>query len=457
MVAIFLAAFTHYNVAESQNTLSRFVAVESLVVRGVSHIDDSAYGPAWTETVRTNGETMELHRLNDMAYNKRDGHFYSSKPPVLTLMLAAVLWPVRGWVAGLEFSPRGMQQVVFFMTWVVVGWFTALSFGVFRRKVGEALGGIEGDVLTALTLGGTLFVTYSVTMNHHTLTAGLALMSLFLLGMVDIKDAPKQTVSAGPVLLAGFLMGLASVIDIGPGVAFVIAIGLYMVLRRRSWRALLLFALGSIPPLAVHCAVQYGIWGTVLPVQMIGATRSFPGNYWSHPGPPDSWHLSRSYYWLLTLMSGRGLLVLSPILLVGVAALADDVARSLRQGRTGPGWLGLAKAGGAAASEGYAALSVLFAIVFLVLYTSFSAPTNFNGSCYGMRYYIGFMPVLAFYAARGFVRWKDSKRFRVRFYALGLISMFFALAGMEHPWLLMENNLNPVVQVLMLALRGFSA
>jgi hypothetical protein len=84
------------------------------------------------------------------------------------------------------------------------------------------------------------------------------------------------------------------------------------------------------------------------------------------------------------------------------------------------------------------------------------APTNFNGSCYGMRYYIGFMPVLAFYAARGYARWRGEERFQRQFWALAVASMLFALIGMQEPWQLMENNSNPAVQVLMSLLRGFS-
>jgi hypothetical protein len=259
------------------------------------------------------------------------------------------------------------------------------------------------------------------------------------------------------VVIAGFLMGLASVIDIGPGVAFSVGFALYILLYLRSIRMLLLFGLGALPPLALHCLVQYTLWGSVLPVQMLKgtATKDYAGSYWDAKLAPDCWRIPRSYYWLLTLFSGRGLFVLSPILLVGSAALAGDIGRSVRRAQQTPGWRGAVKAAGAAAAPGYAACSVLFGIIFYLVYTSFLTPTNFNGSCFGMRYYVGFMPILAFYAARGYARWQDSERFRRMFFVLGIASLMFALIGMQRPWQLMENISNPAVRVVMTVLRGF--
>ena len=101
------------------------------------------------------------------------------------------------------------------------------------------------------------------------------------------------------------------------------------------------------------------------------------------------------------------------------------------------------------------ALSVLFGIAFIFAYHWFVAPTNFCGSCFGFRWYIGFTPLLAFYAARGYSAWKGNGRFRVLFYALGLISVTYALIGMRAPWMLMEGNPHPAVRFLVLTVRGF--
>ncbi len=440
-VLIFLFIFTHRRIY-GQNDLSRFVAVESLLLRGTFHID----GSPWTKRMEERGG-REVHELHDMVYNQRDGHFYSSKPPVYTMILAGVLWPLKKLGAVFPALEPWPAVPVFLLTWLVVGGMSACGFYCLRRKAGEWLQQREADLVTVLTLGGTLFLTYSVTMNHHTFTAALVLMSFFLLGMAEAAPVVKD----GRAAAAGFLMALASVVDIGHGVAFSIAFGLYILFYLRSWRTLIFFGLGALAPLCLHCVVQYRIWGSVLPVQLISGTKDYAGTYWQSQLEPDIWQIPRYYYWLLTLFSMRGLFVLSPILLIGAAGLIGDIvkwARAAGQDKEG------GESGRAVRGAGYVAGSVMFGIAFLFAYFWFVAPTNFCGSCFGFRWYIGFMPLLAFYAAREYARHRESPGFRKLFYVLGAISVAFALVGMQQPWQLMEYNAHPAVQMLTF-LRGF--
>jgi hypothetical protein len=436
LTMLFLFAFTHPRI-QGQNDWSRFVAVESLLRDGTLNIDK------WLERQPNHGKSADgVYLLNDMVINRVDGHFYSSKPPVYTLILAGVMFPFKALGADPNVARLGLSPApaVFVLTWLVVGAASACAFYFFRRKVGECLGGGEADMVTVLTLGGTLFLSYSVTMNHHTFTAALVLISFFLLGMAEASPRVKD----GGAAAAGFLMGLAAVVDIGTGVAFAIGFGLYIIFYLRSLRTLIVFGFWSIGPLATHCIVQYMTFHSILPVQLIRGTKDYAGSYWSHKVGPDTWQIPRSYYWLLTLFSARGLFVLSPILLVGAAALAGDVRQGLR----------LWGADRAQAGRGYVALAVLFGILFLFVYYAFKAPTNFCGSCFGFRWYIGFTPLLAFYAARGYVWCRAKPGRRKVFHVLGAISVIYALIGMQAPWLLMESNPLPPVRVLML-LRGF--
>jgi len=428
LVMLFLFIFTHRGML-GQNDLSRFVAVDSLANRGVLYVDDSP----WAK-MRETRDGRQFYMLNDMVYAAP--HFYSSKPPVLTIILAGVLKVFQAIGAEFRFHPAyRAAKPAFLLTWLVIGSTSALAFYAFRRKVGEAVGAAEADLVTVLTLGGTLFLSYSTTMNHHTFTAALVLLSFFQLGMAE----GTRAVPSGRAALAGFLMGLAAVVDIGPGFIFSVAFGLYVLCYLRSWRVLLWFVLASVPPLALHCAVQYETFGTILPVQMLGGVMDYEGSYWHAPIGPDAWEIPRYKYWLLTLFSARGLFVLSPILLVGAAGLARAVREAARPQRAG---------------HGYVALTVLFGMAFLFVYYSFIAGTSFGGACFGMRWYIGFVPLLSFYAARDYGASRGSHRFRSVFYLLGVISVMYALVGMQHPWLLMENNPHPAVQALML-LRGF--
>ncbi len=240
-------------------------------------------------------------------------------------------------------------------------------------------------------------------------------------------------------------MGLATVVDVGPGFIFSVFFALYIIFYLHSLFGLACFGLASLPPLGLHCLVQYETFGTILPVQMLAGAKDYAGSYWHAPLEPDSWVIPRARYWLLTLASMRGLFILSPILLVGLAGLIDQIGEQTPGEPAAPG---------RAPRPAYGALTVLAAVAFLFVYYSFIAETNFCGSCFGMRWYIGFMPLLAFYAARHYALRRGEPRFRKVFYLLGLISVAYALIGMQAPWVLMEENPHPAVQCLRI-LRGF--
>ncbi|NLW51697.1 MAG: flippase-like domain-containing protein [Candidatus Brocadiaceae bacterium] len=441
---IVLVLFTDGQV-DGQNELSRMAAVDSLASRGVWHLNESRYAQTIVER-----EGRQSRYLIDMVYNRRDGRFYSSKPPVLTLLLAAVPAGLHALGARFTFTEPSNGLAVFLLTFLAMGLPSAWAFYALRRKAGGLLESPAGaDVAALLAFGGTLFFTYSTAINHHTPTAAAILAAFFLLGMAE----GRPVVPAGRASAAGFLMGLAAVIDVGHGFIFSVMFGLYILFCLRSWRTAVFYGLGALPPLALHCAIQYSLWGSILPVQMLHGTKDYPFSYWTHRTESDAWHIPRSDYWLLTLFSMRGLFVLSPILLFGAAGLAAelrDAARASRRGKTGGR---LARPSGEAL-RGYAALSVLIGMLFLVWYSGFRTPTNFAGAAFGFRYYIGFTPLLAWYAVRAYGRWADSPRFRVIFYALGAWSLFYACLGTRFTWVLMEAVPHPAVRML-LPLRGF--
>ena len=427
-VACLLLPFTH-RMVESQNDLSRLVGVESLALRGHFYVDDS---PEAQRIIEVDGH--RFHALIDMAYNKRDGHFYSSKPPVLTLLLAAPVAGLHALGVPVSFTGAGSALALVLLTWAFIGLASAAAFYAFRLQ-GRRAGG-------AADPGGPAYALHPrrdavpVLLRHCE------------------PPCPSRRRHPGRLLPDGH--GRREPPGAGrprrPGrVPHGAGHGDRRRLRHRLRRSPSASTSSStcVPgarwsssgsaaprcwPRTARC--RYSIWGSFLPVQMIAGTRDYAFNYWQHPLGVDAVQIPRSTYWLLTLFSMRGLFVLSPILLVGAAGLGADVAEGARAGR------------------GYVALSVLFGIVFLVLYVGFLTPTNFGGDCFGMRYYVGLMPLLAFYALRAWSRWNTSRAFRVIFYALGVISLLYAVLGMSYTWSPMDELTHPLVRLL-LPLRGY--
>jgi len=424
-VLAFLALVTHPRIL-GHNDGSRFWAVESLALHGTIDLPETS--PARRIVEREGSPT---YYLCDMV--RINGKYYGSKPPVLTVALAG-LAIFLGWIgapfpAGATGGPH-----IYLLTLLSVGVLTTGAFYAFRRRTGRSLPPLQADLVTLAALGGTLFLTYSGTMNHHTIGATLILLAFLLLGM----DEAAERVSKWRLAMAGFCMATTTVIDCGPGFIFSITFAGYILWRHRSIRALLFYALGGLAPLLLHCIVQYRTFGTILPVQFIEGANDYPLNYWRHREGADAFSVPRARYWLLTLFSMRGPLLLSPVLLVGLAALARDLTgwRRNESGRTA------------------AALSVAGGVVFLVLYYGFAGGTNFGGACYGFRWYIGFTPLLALYAVRGYELWHESRRFRWEFAALAAFSLLYAFIGMARPWVQMELQPAAAVQALKF-LRGF--
>lgn len=430
-VLVFLFVFTHRGV-QSQNDLSRFVAIDSLINRGTWQLN----GSKWAQ-MKQERDGSEYMMMTDIALHP-NGHFYSSKPPVLSFLGAGVCRVFQWLGARFRFGPGRDALPTFILSWMVVGSLSALTFYEVRKKAGTKMANFPATVATVLALGGTLFLSYSVTFNNHVIGAALVLLSFFKLKMMD----GDRTLKSRHVLFSGLMMGSALVIDIPAGGAFGLMMGLYLLCYVRSMKHLVLFGVGSLPPIVLHCALQYQIWGSMLPVQMMGGLGGFEGSYWENPAGADTWVISRWKYWLLTLFSSRGLFIVSPVLLFGIVGLIDRVKRGLSEEENHD------------RQKAFGALTATFAVVIMVMYYSLEAPDSFGGACFGFRWYIGFMPILSWYAIDYFAQHRKNERVRHLFYILGTVSLCYALIGMQDPWLLMEGNTHPAVRILLL-IRGF--
>lgn len=426
-----------------QNVFSRLAAVESLVRHGTLELQPSS--PA-LEIIQRAGHGQYM--LIDML--QHDGKLYSSKPPLLSAMMAASARALEAMGVPLKL-PGG--RAVWLLTFLWSGLPAMLGFYVLRRHMDDTGSGWTGQLAVLGTLGGSLFLSYAGTINHHVLPALLILIAFFCLGM----HKGARQVSPVSAAMAGFACSLATMIDCGPGFFFSIAFGVYVLIRQRSIKCAAAFCAAGLLPLAAHSLYQVPAFGTVLPAQFVKTSRDYPFSYWSNRLGPDTWAISRSRYWLLTLFSMRGLFVLSPVLLIGAAALLDDLrgashaCRRVAADEEDEG----AESPGDARGRQWAAAVCLGAMAMVFAYVSFRAPTNFGGHSFGMRYYIGFTPLLAFYAIRGYARWREVVWFRYTFWAMAITSVAFAISGMPNPWVNMDApNAPPLVRALRF-LRGF--
>jgi len=403
-----LSTHTH---ADSYNDQSRMSAVESLVERGTWIIDESAFA-------RTGDRILV------------DGHFYSDKPPVLTLLAAGVYGVLHNsfqldldarWCDAdvgpchcRVFCDASPDLAYYLLTLILVGLPSAVMLGLFYRMIcGMELGDAPALLLTIALGIGTQVFPYSTVFNSH-LPAAAALFGGFY---ALLKSLEGRRVSLW-LCLAGILIALAATFDLGVGL-FLVGLGGWALWKYRfaAWP----FLLGALLPLVLMVTLDFQIVGNPLPPYMFTAGYDYPGSRF-----PQTLAGNRSpdnvvIYGFRLLLGDRGLFSFTPVMLWAVIALSRVVL--------GQSISGLFRSG--------KELSILAAIVgvctaLFVLYFVFFTD-NFGGAAYGPRWYTVFLPLLFFYIAVAWRRMARQGGWAVFAVLLG-VSLANSYQGALNPW-----------------------
>ena len=229
----------------SGNVTSRYMTIESVVERGTLAVERSPMLPI--------SGSPDIVRVGP--------HVYSDKPPLLSVLSAAVYAPLHA--KGKEFTPDDFLWVNLALVSLVVGTSSALALAALRSMLQMVPASNWVADLLALSCGlGTLLLSYGVTFNNHSVAAGLLTAALALV-LLEPTGSPGLKVRR---ILIGILAGAAAAIDIPAGCAMLVGLGLWLASRSRRtpWGYLAAAAV----PLLVHAVLQTLATGTPLPVEM---------------------------------------------------------------------------------------------------------------------------------------------------------------------------------------------
>ncbi len=330
-VALAGAALVTRDHAGSWNDGSRFAAAESLVERGTWAIDDSVFvrppagGPSPyppDDLLLTGYGTLDKLFI--------DGHWYTDKPPVSVLPLAAVYAVWHGatgetarsrpdlFCRTLTFATSGLAFAVAAWSLVRLGRYLGLA-----RPWRLALA-------ASLTFGGAAWA-YAGYANAHVLL--LATASLLFAEMVRLARRPEAP-SAGRVLLLGGLAGVSYGLDLGAGPPLLAATGLWA-LWRLPRRSVALFAAAALPWLALHHGLNYAVAGTWKPANMVREHLAWPDSPFTEQTMTGRWQHADAgdlaLYALDLLFGQKGFLLHTPPLLLSAGGLVLLVRRRVRE------------------------------------------------------------------------------------------------------------------------------
>ena len=339
-------------------TNSRLATVWSLTERGTWQLDVPV--DQWPNV-------LEFHTVDKVMI---DGHIYSSKPPVMPLVMTGEYLVLKT-IFGLDLmKDADVPRVARCISLTLVGLPYVLAILFFLRTLEFYIPDARLRLFLGFVLAfGTQLWGYSTNINNHMPGAFLTIVSVyFATGLVLGKLAPRPWRFA----MFGLCAALTFTVDM-PATVFVAIAGLYLAWNfpkpTFTWSLL-----GASIPLVVHFAVMTAVTGSPFPVQTREDIYRFRMSYWRHPVDVDSLNEPKGDY-LFSMTFGRvGLFSLYPILLIGVAAAVRALFRPSTLYR-GPI---LAAFGG-----------FLIMTLYYLLKTN-----NYGGQAYGFRWYIPAMPIL---------------------------------------------------------------
>ncbi len=395
VLALALAIFTKDG-AGSWADASRLATIESIVERGTLSIDDSTY--FWQ------GDKVRF-----------DGQYYSHQPPMLALLGAGPYALLNG-VFNLSIDSAATYRI---LTLVLVGVpVLAGAYALARLLRGAGLSAAWTAVLTGLAAGGTILFPYALVLNQHGPAAGLVLLAL-----LAIQRLRPWT--------AGLLLSLACTIDL-TAVFFALACAIPVFLHPGGGRAgafgIARYALGALPPLALHLAINIRVAGDVRPFGLHTEAFRYPLSTFllqSLTGAVESHRAGEVAGYIRTGLFGEsGLFLYHPWLL---ACLVCFVAALPVWGRPSPFARGLLCA-------------VLLGSLAVAAYY-FTQSKNLGGSAFGMRWFAVFAPTLALFAGawirqreRAGSPWRPPTALASVLALLAVVSVAGAAFGAINPW-----------------------
>ncbi|MCG3127885.1 MAG: hypothetical protein CHACPFDD_02758 [Phycisphaerae bacterium] len=397
--ALVLGAMLRLPPIQNANDESRWCTVWSLVERGTYAIDDAP----WT-----------AHTVDKI---RRDGHYYSSKPPLFPTLLAGFYWLQRhvlGWSLDTH-RALVVRSTLFLVNIVPLMIFVAL----YARFVAREYAQRQPFVLAYCTLAaalGTYLAPYCVTLTSHTVAGFCCMATIYVVWRIS---RARPTPSAAPTdgawfALAGLLAGLLPALDLlAAPFCVCVFLGLLWIDPARTMRA---FVPAALVPIAAFLLTNWLVMETVVPAYAFKSTElyHYPGSFWENPRGIAANTDSRAVYLLHMLVGHHGWFTHTPIFLLAILA-------ALRRPLGGP-----------AALPSFNLL-VLANFVFLVVFYLIISD-DYGGTCQGLRWLFWQIPLLLMLLPPAVQSLAPSRAGRGILWAALALSVFSAAYALPGPW-----------------------
>ena len=455
------------------NDISRWCTVWSLLERGSYAIDDCPWQAKTQDKVKKPDKLSRPDAsagvLKQAEYaiapaawktGEPTEHFYSSKPPLLPTLIAAILYPIRQAV-GVPLDkvvdqprlPRYVQKMVegqpgktefvletpkeavhwpvhvFYFKPIIVllNVVPMLILLILYARLLDRTA--EGDwawmlCLTTAALGTYLFV-FVQTLNNHTVAAASAFFAIDALQRIWTGRSRSVVVFAS----AGFFAAFCACNEL-PAALFGLLLFVFLFVRFPG-RTFTVFAPAAALPIVAFLVTQYAAFGQFKPVYEEFGTKSYTyaGSYWNTP-------LEFDWFNALTTLPGgatvpnqepygvylfhmtfghHGVFLLTPIFLFSLLGAAVAI---VRRGKTSV----------------VAWLTLILTAAMLAFYTWNPKARNYGGSTQGLRWLFWLIPFWLTVLPAGVAAGQRSRGVRWLTLAALLVSVFSVGYAVRSPW-----------------------
>lgn len=384
---------------QSANDRSRWSTVWSLVERGTYQIDEIDAAAGWT--------TIDKVR--------HEGHFYSTKPPLQSTLIAGVYWCVKrvtGW--NLSDHTAEVSRVIL----LLVNWLPQVISLIVLAMLVERYARHDFGKLFVLVVAswGTLLGPFSSSLNNHSPAAIGVLLAMYPLLRILIDGDHRKRF----FVLSGFFSAATFTLELPAALLVVVFGGLLFHANPR--RTLALFVPAALIPVIAFVALNNVVTGTLMPFYSSYDSDKYRyehegiPSYWSNPQELDRNLDSPLMYFVHCTIGHHGLLSLTPVWLL-----------------TGLGWFGWRRWPTCCLRKMLLCGAGVTAVVF-GFYLTRTQNYNYGGNSVALRWMLWLVPLWLVAMIPVFDEWGSRRGFQILSSFLLALSVVFASLPGSNPW-----------------------
>ena len=384
---------------QSANDRSRWSTVWSLVERGTYQIDEIDAAPGWG--------TIDKVR--------HEGHFYSSKPPLQSTLVAGVYWCVKEithW--NLTDHTAEVSRIIL----LLVNWLPRLLSLIVTAMLVERYARRDFGKLFVLAVAswGTLLGPFTSSLNNHSPAAICVVLAMYpLLRVISDGDHRKRFFA-----LVGFFSAATFTLEI-PAAMLVVVFGA-LLLKANPKRTLTVFVPAVLIPVVAFVALNCVVTGSLSSFYSSYGSEKYLyehegiPSYWMNPQGLDRNLDSPLMYFVHCTIGHHGLLSLTPVWLLTLI-----------------GWLGWRRWPDCRQRTMLLVGAGLTAVVF-GFYLTRTQNYNYGGNSVALRWMLWLAPLWLIAMIPVFDAWGSRRGFQIGASILLAASVVSANLPGSNPW-----------------------